>query len=1150
MNIWTFFFRGLALTIFITLTSGIYTLSLVKSDFDIMVTESLRVIRDTTHSAIKVWALENEHHIKVLAKDPYIISLTEELLATKHSPKALLTNSAQKKLRNYLKPVLSGHELRGFFIISHNNINLASTRDNNIGITNLTVNKVKFQNRVWSGETVISSPQQSDVPLEDNQGKLIEHYPTMFVGTPIINSEGKTIAMFTLRIDPTTKLRDIVQSGRIGKTGESYLIDSEGYLLTKSRFERELVHKKILNTGKKSTFNVKVNDPIVNFIKGNSDINIEGYFDYREEVVVGAWTWEPDLLFGIVTEIDMEEAYTPYNRTKQIFILFTTGAMLLFGICSWLFVHIHTRMQTNKKQADTLFENAGDPILIIDKQTGNILSANKLSSKLLKYDNKEFQGLNIRAIREKSTRKKVIDDLQYVNKNGSKLIKTNYCDKNGTIIPVEVSAKVVPYGNTEVILSIIRDVTERKNAEEKLQLSSRVFSDTHEGIIITDPQQRIVDVNPAFTQITGYSREDVIEKLPSILSSGKQSSTFYTQMWQSVKENGHWQGEVWNRTKQGELYAELLNISSLTNELDEVTHYVGVFSDITISKQHQDQLNLMAHYDVLTKLPNRALFIDRFNQSIAHSKRTKNQLAVCFLDLDDFKPVNDNYGHNVGDRLLIEVAGRITACIREEDTVSRQGGDEFAILLNDIKSTSQYEETLKRIHQAVALPYFIDDIQHNVTASSGVTLYPLDDGDIDTLLRHADHAMYQSKLSGKHRSQLYSPDSDQRIIQKNIHLEEIERALCNHELQLYYQPKVNMANGDVYGVEALIRWNHPEKGLIPPLDFLPFIDGTPLEIKVGEWVIHKALQQLTDWQKKNIELEVSINISSNHLLSSSFIEVLEKCFAEHSSIDAQYLQLEILESSALGDLNKINQIIETCQARLGISFALDDFGTGYSSLTHLRSLPVDIIKIDQSFVRDMLDDPSDYSIIEGVIDLTNTFNRNVIAEGVETTNHGIMLLFMGCEKAQGYAIGKPMPAMVFLQWLKDYVPNKDWLLYGNKYPTYKDNSLKIFRIISDQWKEKFRKKIVSLPEANLSWPLMNSKDCHCGNWIHQKKQEQLLEKEEFKQLEQAHNEIHIIAKEMQSQYQIGDIETAQAFLPDIELAFKKMKILSKINDPQ
>ena len=611
-------------------------------------------------------------------------------------------------------------------------------------------------------------------------------------------------------------------------------------------------------------------------------------------------------------------------------------------------------------------------------------------------------------------------------------------------------------------------------------------------------------------------------------------------MWQSVNEVGHWQGELWNRTKQGELYAELLNISSLTNDHDEVTHYVGVFSDITRSKRHQDQLNLMAHYDVLTKLPNRALFIDRFHQSIAHSKRTGHQLAICFLDLDDFKPVNDNYGHEVGDRLLIKVAQRITSCIRDEDTVSRQGGDEFAILLNDIKSASQYEGTMTRIHLALAEPYLIDDIQHEITASSGITLYPLDDGDIDTLLRHADHAMYHSKLLGKHRFQLYSPDSDQRIIQKNLQLDEIERALVNHEFQLYYQPKVNMATGDVFGVEALIRWIHPEKGVISPLDFLPSIDGTALEVKIGEWVIKEALQNLDNWQQQGVKLEVSVNISSNHLLSSDFFVQLEKLLTEHPSINSHYLQLEILESSALGDITTITRIIETCQNKLGVSFSLDDFGTGYSSLTHLRSLPVDTIKIDQSFVRDMLDDPSDYSIIEGVIALTNTFNRNVIAEGVESANHGLILLLMGCEKAQGYAIAKPMPADLFLQWLTNYVPNKNWLLYASQHRNHKENSLEIFRLISERWKDKLREVILSSPNDGIPWPIIDSKLSHCGNWIHRKKQERLFKKRELRQLKQAHDESHVIAKTMQRKYQAGEIETAHTILTELELAFNKL----------
>tara|TARA_R110001592_G_scaffold281911_1_gene549526 strand:- start:18503 stop:22108 length:3606 start_codon:yes stop_codon:yes gene_type:complete len=793
----------------------------------------------------------------------------------------------------------------------------------------------------------------------------------------------------------------------------------------------------------------------------------------------------------------------------------------------------------------TIFEQASVGVALVSSDIKKVIRINQRFCDMLGYNMEEMTNAKIF---EKIThpddlksnlnyREKILTGQQH-----QATMEKRYIHKDGHIIWVELSISLTNKVSEQpqTLIVVAQDISQRKKDQEKLQLSARVFSDTHEGIIIIDAQQLIVDVNPAFFQITGYKREEVIGKSPSFLSSGKQSPQFYTQMWKSITEHGYWQGEIWNKTKQGELYAELLNISSLTNAHDQVTHYIAVFSDITSIKQQQDELNLMAYYDVLTKLPNRALFIDRFHQSIAHSIRTGHQLAVCFFDLDDFKPVNDNYGHEAGDHLLIEVAERITGCIREEDTVSRQGGDEFAILLNDIDSASQYEGTIKRIHQALARPYCIDNVQHHITASSGVTLYPSDNGDIDTLLRHADQAMYQSKLAGKDRSQLYNPDSDQRIIQHNLQLDEIELALANHEFKLYYQPKVNMVTGEVIGVEALIRWFHPEKGFNPPLEFLPYIDGTPLESRVGEWLINEAIQQLDDWQQQGIKLEISINISSNHLLSPSFLVVLEKCLAEHPAINAQYLQLEILESSTLGDLNTITQIIKTCQNRLGVSFALDDFGTGYSSLTHLRSLPVDMIKIDQSFVIDMLDDPSDYSIIDGVISLSKSFNLNVIAEGVETTNHGLLLILMGCEQAQGYAIAKPMPASVLGQWLSDYIPNQHWLVCGKKYRNNEEKSLEIFRLITTQWKEKLKRNVLSAPDNIKLWPILDNQRCHCRNWIHLKKQQQLFTEVDMQRLEQAHHKIHDIAYVIQGKYQAGKLVAARADLTELELAFDEL----------
>ena len=704
-----------------------------------------------------------------------------------------------------------------------------------------------------------------------------------------------------------------------------------------------------------------------------------------------------------------------------------------------------------------------------------------------------------------------------------------------------------PMTNHEQVITIMRSLSSRASIEleraeslQKLNLSSRVFSDTHEGITITDSQKFIIDVNPAFCEITGYSRQDVIGQNPRILSSGKQSPQFYADMWKEINEVGHWQGEVWNRKKTGEIYAELLTISSLSDDDDKITHYVGVFSDITQSKKQQEELSLMAHYDVLTGLPNRALFTDRFHQSIAHSKRTKRQFAVCFIDLDEFKPVNDDYGHEIGDKLLIEVAERITNSIRNEDTVSRQGGDEFALLLNDIESFEQCEQTIQRIHHTLAQPYIIDGYPHKITASSGFTLYPSDEGDIDTLLRHADHAMYQAKQEGRNRYHLFDPKHDHETIQKHHLLAEIEHALINNEFSLYYQPKVNMSSGNIFGAEALIRWIHPEKGLIPPLDFLPFIDGTELEIKIGDWVINQALIQLDNWHQQGIKLEVSVNISSNHLQSDSFIDKLTLALEHHPTLYSKNLQLEILESSALGDLQSVSHIIKTCQETLGVTVALDDFGTGYSSLTHLRSLSANIIKIDQSFVRDMLDDPDDYTIIDGIIGLSNAFSREVIAEGVETTNHGLMLMMMGCEEAQGYGISKPLPEDDFSAWFNSYIPNQEWLIFSQKYRSRKENKIKLFRLITEHWKQQFVSNILASAEDIVQWSIMNQKHCPCGSWITRERQEQLFDQQGLKRLEKAHDEVHFIAYAIQSKYLEGDIQAARAVLTDLQSAFEQM----------
>jgi len=567
-----------------------------------------------------------------------------------------------------------------------------------------------------------------------------------------------------------------------------------------------------------------------------------------------------------------------------------------------------------------------------------------------------------------------------------------------------------------------------------------------------------------------------------------------------------------------------------------------IVSIILQRQEEETKLVQLAHYDLLTQLPNRKLFIDRFNQAVAHAQRNNSMIAICFLDLDNFKPINDNYGHDKGDKLLIEVAERIKSTLREEDTASRQGGDEFTLLFRDIESFSECETTIARIHNELQKPYMIEGVSHTISASSGITLYPLDDGDIDTLIRHADHAMYEAKQLGRNQYSLFNPELDEKLMQQQHRLSEIATALDNRELQLYYQPKVNMSTGEVFGVEALIRWLHPERGTIPPLDFLPLIEGTALEIKVGNWVINQSLHQINSWNQQGIQVEVSINISSHHLLSKNFFLELSNALELHPTVNSKYLQLEILESTELGDIHAITTVIKSCQTNLGVSVALDDFGTGYSSLTHLRNLPANIIKIDQNFIRDLLDDPNDYVIVDGVIGLADSFNRNVIAEGVESTAHGLVLLSMGCENAQGYAIAKPMPADLFIQWLNDYIPNQAWLGYGNDNHTEKDNKLILFKLTSEQWLNHFIENTLSSPEQLEVWPIMNHRSCHCSHWIKRARNEQLFDTQVINKLEEAHKDLHSKAHELLVKYQQQKLDMGphSSELTLLKSAFEKM----------
>ncbi|MEY8216315.1 MAG: EAL domain-containing protein, partial [Colwellia sp.] len=523
-----------------------------------------------------------------------------------------------------------------------------------------------------------------------------------------------------------------------------------------------------------------------------------------------------------------------------------------------------------------------------------------------------------------------------------------------------------------------------------------------------------------------------------------------------------------------------------------------------------------------TKLPNRFLLTDRITQAISQAQRTNTYLAICFLDFDGFKPINDTYGHEAGDKLLIEMANRFENILREGDTVARIGGDEFVFLLVGITKIEEYELAIKRILHTIAQPMTFNKDIVTLTGSIGVTIYEGDDKDADILLRHADQAMYEAKQQGKNCYYLFDAKENTHSETVSKKIKRIEQALINHELVLFYQPKVNLRTGKAFGLEALIRWQHPEKGLIPPNDFLPLIEHHELMEKIGRWVIETALQQMTAWLADGIDLEVSVNVSSRQLQQENFVSDLKELLRKYPKINPENLEMEVLETAALENIIDVATIIEQC-GEFGVNFALDDFGTGYSSLTYLKRLPAKTLKIDLSFVQKMLVEPSDFAIVQGILGLASAFQSRPIAEGVETLDHALILLQLGCQCVQGYGISKPMPAHDVAQWLKQWQLPEKWQRYQNLYWDDTDFPILLAQIEHRFWVEHIVNAVTQKkPIALLN--IANHLQCNFGKWYHSIGIHKYQQFNSFKRVESSHIAAHKTAELIELYIQKGQFK--------------------------
>jgi len=557
-------------------------------------------------------------------------------------------------------------------------------------------------------------------------------------------------------------------------------------------------------------------------------------------------------------------------------------------------------------------------------------------------------------------------------------------------------------------------------------LTKAVFEHTHDRITITDSRANIIEVNDAFTRNTGYSRLEVLGHNPNMLQSGRQGPEFYKQLWQELKTTGKWQGEIWNRRKNGEFFAELTTINAITNRHGNIENYVSVSSDITDrAAQHERELEYRAYHDPLTGLPNQILLRDRLEHALMLAKRSNDQIVVAAFDLDHFSQINEKYGHAAGDVLIDRIARRLQSIMRDCDTIARTGGDELLVVIEQLENPAKGRRLLERLQQELAQPIEFDGFTTTLTASIGATAFPDDDGDADTLIRHATEALHQAKHNGRARLSWFDPEQgrDQSAFSQLLH--RLEKAIVENELCLHYQPKVDMATGELLGVESLLRWQDPERGMIPPGAFLPQVEQHPISIDIGNWVLDTAISQVQHWKDRGIDVSVSVNINAVHLLDPDFITTLRGHIRRYPGFNPASLELEILESTAINDIELAGKVLTECR-KLGVQVSLDDFGTGFASLDYLKRLPADTLKIDQSFVRDMEDDKGNRAIIKGIIGLARAFNFDVIAEGVETTEQGCTLIELGCVNAQGFGIARPMPAHELDSWRQTWKPPAVW----------------------------------------------------------------------------------------------------------------------------
>jgi diguanylate cyclase (GGDEF)-like protein/PAS domain S-box-containing protein len=671
------------------------------------------------------------------------------------------------------------------------------------------------------------------------------------------------------------------------------------------------------------------------------------------------------------------------------------------------------QLQMSEEKFAKAFHSSPDGLLITRQNDGLLVEVNDGFSRITGYHSSlslDRTTLDLGIWVDLNERQQLLEQLR---RDGFvKDFTSHIRRRDGQIRLCEISARPLPIAGEDCMLTIARDITDRHQMQEKLQLAATVFESTAEGVLITDTRQRINAVNRAFSEITGYSEQEALGDTPRLLASGLHDSAFYAAMWYQLTAEGHWQGEISNRRKNGEIYPSWLTISAVRNRDKFITHFVAVFADISSLKQAQARLDYQAHHDPLTGLPNRTLFESRLHAALTHSRAAYSLGAVLFLDLDRFKHINDSLGHPVGDLLLKSIAVRLKENLRDIDTVARLGGDEFIILLPGLQNPTDAEVVATKLLNSFSAPFQAGDHEFFMSTSIGSALFPTDGADVATLIKNADAAMYRSKAKGRNRVEHYTRDLTAQASERIALEQELRRAIERNEFTLSYQPKISLLTHRLVGAEALIRWFHPTFGDVPPERFIPLAEENGMILQIGEWVLDTACQQLHEWnQRYDVFGPLSVNLAGAQLRQPNLVNKIERLLLQHQ-LQPGCLQLEITENFIMSQTEEALSVLHRLKT-LGVQLAIDDFGTGYSSLSYLKRLPLDILKIDQSFVRGLPDDPHDAAIVRAIIALGRSMQLTVIAEGVETPEQQQFLADEGCEQIQGYLVSLPLRAEQF-----------------------------------------------------------------------------------------------------------------------------------------